>query len=79
VTHISQITYEEIGKAKAIEQNLDFLASVIHRLELNAEFPQGIADAQLDNVECAALDVFTAVMEYLTNGIRYFSKPLIGQ
>ena len=64
---------------KAIEENLAFLASVIHRLELNANVPQSIADAQLHNVECAALDVFATVMEYLTNGIQYFSQPLIGQ
>ena len=79
LTQMPQITYEESGKAKIIEENLTSLAFVLRRLELNANFPQNIAYAQLDNVESAALDVFTAIMEYLTIGIRHFSNRLTGE
>jgi hypothetical protein len=74
-----QMTYEETGKAKAIEEKLTFLGSIIRCLELNADFPDDVADAQLDNVECVALDVFASIMDYLTNAIQHFSKPLIGE
>ena len=74
-----QITYEESGKAKVIDEKLTFLTSIIKRVELNANFPQDIPDVQLDNVECASLNLFAAVMNYLTKAIGYLSKSLGGK
>jgi hypothetical protein len=70
------MTYEESGKTKAIEEELEFLSYTIHRLGLTTDFPPNIAITQLANVQCAALNLCTAIMQYLTLGIQHFSKPL---
>ena len=71
--------YEENGKSKDILERLVFLSSTIRRVELVTEFPALIAPPQLDNVQCAALDLSTAIMEYVTLGISHFKTSLGGE
>jgi hypothetical protein len=70
----------KIGKAKEIERKLTFLTSVIARLELNTDIDilKDVANTHINNIECAALDVFASIMDYLMLVIRHFSKSLLG-
>jgi hypothetical protein len=58
---------------------MQILSSTIHRVQLTAHFPSDLAVRHLENVHCAAFELFTAVMEYLALAIKYFDKRLSGE
>jgi len=74
-----QIAYEETGNSDGIQKNLRFLESITRRLELNSNFRHDDVEEHLENLECAALDVSSAMMNYLSCAMRYFSKRLISE
>lgn len=78
-SYASQIAYEETGKSDGIQKNLRFLVSVNQRLELNSNLRLHDVAEHLENLECAALDVSSTMMNYLSCAVRYFSKRLISE
>src|SRR5271163_2845281 len=71
--------FEESKRADEVDEKLVFLSTTIHRLELMNDIPADIDNAQLDNLECAALNLTTSIIEYLTFAIRHFSRSFIGE
>jgi hypothetical protein len=50
----------------------------IHRIHVTERFSEILSDAQLDDVHCAALNLSTAVTEYLVMVIQYLTDKSIG-
>ena len=71
-----QIAHIESKKSKEIEETVEFLSLTVTRIRLVKEFPTDIAHAQLENVECAALNFLSAVMEYIATSIQHLKKGL---
>lgn len=66
-------------KAMEIDDSLQVLCSEIQRIQLTAQFPTNIPIQKLEAVQCAALDLSAAVMEYLAVVIQRLQKRLLGQ
>ena len=73
-----QIGYEESEKEEEIIETIEMLSTDIHRIRLVKNFPQNVAEAQLENVNCAALRLSAAVMEYLAMAIKQLKSRLSG-
>jgi len=51
---------------------------MIHRIQSATDIPEGVAVQQREIVECAALNLSTATMEYLTAAIEHHRKGFSG-
>lgn len=65
-----QIAYNESKRMEEINKILGTLVNTIHRIQLTAELPTELPTVQLDNVHCAALDLCTAIMNYLSVSLK---------
>jgi hypothetical protein len=50
----------------------------MHRIQLISEVPANLPTSQLENVRYAALELCTAIMEYVALAIKLLKKPFIG-
>lgn len=74
-----QIVHIESGKAQEIDETISFLSSTVDRVHLIREIPEDVAVPQLENVESAALYLFSTIMEYLAIAITHLKQRLAGQ
>jgi len=44
----------------------------MHRIQLVKKIPSGMDQAQLDDLQCKALELCRTVLEFLDTGIRHF-------
>jgi hypothetical protein len=56
-----------------------FLYDAIHRVQVTRGFSDILNEAQLDDVNCAALNLSAVVTEYLTMAIEYFMENSLGE
>jgi hypothetical protein len=56
-----------------VDESLSFLSEAIHRVHVTEGFSEVLNEKQLDDVYCAALNLSTAVTEYLILAIQYFT------
>jgi hypothetical protein len=57
---------------------LEFLSSTVRRVRLITEIPDSVSIEQVENVHAAALELSTAIMEYLTMAIQHLKNRLSG-
>ena len=63
--------YDAIQLVTEIEEAVTHLSSAIRRVEVTDGFREVLDNAQLDEVECAAAVLSTAVTDYLTRAISF--------
>lgn len=56
-----------------------FLSDAIHRVQVTKGFSDILNEGQLDDVNCAALNLSAVVTEYLTMAIEYFMENSLGE
>ena len=57
--------------------SLNILFISLHRIQLTAKFPAELPDAQTENLNCAAIYLCTAVMDYVSVAIKVLSKSYL--
>ena len=72
-----QVAYTESGRKKEIEETLTGLLVALHRIQLTAEFPHAVPDSQLENLQCAAINLCATVMDYVSVTIKILRKILL--
>lgn len=68
----------ESAKAKEIDDTISFLSSAVNRVQLIKDIPDNVAVTQMEAVECAAISLFSTIMEYLAIAIRHLKQSLTG-
>ena len=53
------------------------LSAAIHKVQVTAGFSDVLTPKQLDDVDCAALNLSASVTEYLAMAIKYFVNKSI--
>jgi hypothetical protein len=61
-----------------VEEALTSLSSAISRIKVTEGFRDVLQQHQLDEVDCAAINLSAAVTEYLAIAIQYFADNSIG-
>jgi hypothetical protein len=74
-----QAAYEQTGRARNIDETVEFLANALQRIELASNFPQELEDSQIENVQSCALHFAAAICEYLTTGIKNIKAHFAGE
>ena len=75
---ISQAAYDAGQKATEMEGILTFLSDSIHVIQVTDGFRDVLKPRQLDDADCAALNLSSAVTVYLAMAIQYFNDESIG-
>lgn len=73
-----QIAYEASGRAEAIDGTLETVSKAAENIQKIDLIPTNLALEQLSAVHCAALDLCTAILSYLTILIRYVNMGVLG-
>ena len=71
-----QAAYDEIGRREEIDETLQFLLSTVRRVQLTNRFPAHIRLPQFELVECCALNLSAAIVDYLAIAIEHLCTPL---
>jgi hypothetical protein len=72
-----QIAYTETERVNEVDETLVTLLNALHRVQLTETLPDEIP--QLDNTQCAALKLCTAIIEYLDVAIKTLRRPFVGK
>ena len=78
VAYFVEAAYNAGQTAVEINGTLLFLSDAIHRVQVTKGFSDVLNDKQLDDVNCAALNLSAVVTEYLTMATEYFMENSIG-
>jgi hypothetical protein len=57
---------------------LENILSAVSGIKAIAEFPSGLAEQQLDDAQCAALNLCRAIIDYVIIVIRYLKSGFAG-
>jgi hypothetical protein len=62
-----------------VEDALVFLSDAISHIKVTEGFRNVLEDRQLDEVDCAAINLSATVTEYLAMAIEYFTDKTLGK
>jgi len=69
----------ESGRAKDIDETLKILLMAISRIRLTTQFPPALQPSQLENVQIAALNLYSSIMDYVSTAIQILRKSGLGE
>jgi len=66
--------YEVSGRSTDILNTIDDLSFRLRRIRVIAKLPEDLDSHQLDETQCAALDLLNSILKYIGHAIQYFQS-----